>query len=78
MKVVYCSTEGLKIGGLGSGPLLKMGSFRTGPHVKKGGFGAKKNKKKKKKKKTYIFVKDHEKDDRFLAAQVEKVVFRRC
>ena len=28
---------------------------------------------KKKKKKTYIFMKDHEKDDRFLAAQVEKV-----
>ena len=25
------------------------------------------------KNKTYIFVKDHEKDDRFLAAQVEKV-----
>ena len=37
--------------------------------MKKGGFGAKNNKKKK----TYIFVKDHEKDDRFLAAQVEKV-----
>ena len=36
--------------------------------MKKGGFGAKNNQKK-----TYIFVKDHEKDDRFLAAQVEKV-----
>ena len=37
--------------------------------MKKGGFGAKNNNNKK----TYIFVKDHEKDDRFLAAQVEKV-----
>ena len=38
--------------------------------MKKGGFGAKNNQKKKK---TYIFVKDHEKDDRFLAQQVEKL-----
>ena len=38
--------------------------------MKKGGFGAKNTPPKKK---TYIFMKDHEKDDRFLAAQVEKV-----
>ena len=37
--------------------------------MKKRGFGAKNNQKKK----TYIVVKDHEKDDRFLAAQVERV-----
>ena len=57
------STEGLKIGGLGSGPLLKMGIFQNWPTREKRGFWS------------YFFVKDHEKDDRFLAAQVEKVEF---
>ena len=38
IKVVYCSTEGLKIGGLGSGPLLKMGIFQNWPTREKRGF----------------------------------------
>ena len=38
IKVVYCSTEGLKIGGLGNGPLLKMGIFQNWPTREKRGF----------------------------------------
>ena len=64
-KWYICATEGLKIGGLGSGPLLKMrgGAFRTGPHVKKGGWELKLTKK-------HIFL---WKEGSFRAAQVEKV-----
>ena len=59
--MVYCSTEGLKIGGLGSGSLLKMGIFQNWPtREKKGVLELKITKKK-----TYIFMKDYEKDDRF-------------
>ena len=55
--------EGLKIGGLWSGPLLKMGGFQNWPTREKRGFGAKNNKE------TYTFLKEWS----FPAAQVEKV-----
>ena len=34
---IYCAMEGLKIGGLGSGPLLKMGIFQNWPTCKNKG-----------------------------------------
>ena len=69
MKVVYCSTEGLKSRGLREWPLTENGDLLELAHTRKKGVLELKITKKK----TYIFVKDHEKDDRFLAAQVEKV-----
>ena len=46
--------DGLKIGGLGNGPLLKMGDYQNWSTREKSGFGVKNNKE------TYIFV---EKED---------------
>ena len=62
---------GFKNRGLREWPLTENGDLSELAHTwKKGVLELKITKKKKK---TYILVKDHEKDDRFLAAQVEKV-----